>query len=138
MDKCGYDGLPVVRHEESDRQIGLVWRKDIDSAYRRAIEYHEMTSDLADKISMANIEKDVRFIEGYIITEIPVPKIFIGKTIKKLNIGANFGVRIVTIKSAIEKEKPLKIIPQAIHRFSSDDLLIIAGKAENINKLKQI
>jgi len=138
MDKTGYDGLPVVASKDSNKQIGMIWRKDIDNAYRREVEYQEMTSDLADKISTANIEKDVRFLEGYVITEIPVPRQFIGHSIKELNIRANYGVEIISIKSLNRNSRQLKAIPQADYKFSENEFLIVAGKVEEINKLKRM
>ncbi len=138
MDKIGYDGLPVVNSKNPTKQIGMIWRKDIDNSYRKEVEYQEMTSDLADKISSANIEKDVRFLDGYVITEMPVPKQFIGHSIKELNIRANYGVDIISIKSSNRYSRQLKALPQADYKFSEQEFLIIAGKVEEINKLKRM
>lgn len=138
MDRAGYDGLPVVDRENPNKQIGTIWRKDIDNAYRQEEEYQEMTSDLADKIAKSNIEKDVRFVEGYVLTEIRVPREFLGKSIKELNIRANYGVNIISIKNQNSYSPHLKALPQADYVFTEDDSIIVAGKAEDINKLKML
>jgi len=92
MDKCGYDGLPVVNPEEPNKQVGIIWRKDIGNAHRDEMEYHEMTSDLADKISIANVEKDVRFLEGYVIAEIHIPEQFVGRSIMEPSLLTRLGL----------------------------------------------
>ncbi len=138
MDKAGYDGLPVVDRDNPTKQIGMIWRKDIDNAYRHEEEYQEMTSDLADKITKSNMEKDVRFVEGYVLTEIPVPKQFIGKSIRELNIRANYGVNIISIKNLDNYSRDLKALPQPDYVFTEKDAIIIAGKAEDINKIKML
>ena len=138
MSECKYDGLPVFLREEPNKQIGIIWRQDIDEAYRKEIEHIEMTSDLANKITQTNQEKDVHFLEGYVITELPIPENFVGKSIKELHIRANYGVDILTIKSQLRGGRTVKAVPQADYIFKSDDLMVLAGKIEDITILKNL
>ncbi len=138
MERDGYDGLPVVNSESDKKQIGMVWRQDIDNAYRAEVEYHEMTSHLAEKISIANAEHEVRFLEGYVMSEIPVPDIFVGKTIKELNVRVEYGVEIITIKCAKKSGGQPKAIPKPDYKFTENDSVIVAGKVEDINRLRNL
>ena len=138
MARCNYDGLPVFDSHNPEKQIGIIWRKDIDDAYREEIDKHELTSDLANKITMSNVNQDVRFMEGYVITELPAPKEFIGNTIRGLDIRAKYGVEVLSINSHNETGKKVNAIPQADYEILENDTLIIAGKTEKINLLKEM
>ena len=83
--KLNQEGVPVVNNKKDKKIIGMLWRKDILDAYLKAIEVREISSHLASSIIMKEEEPEVRFMEGYSISEIPPPKSFIGKSIKQLN-----------------------------------------------------
>ncbi len=138
MSKCEYDGLPVLDQENGDKIIGMIWRKDVDDAYHKEINRHQLTSDLATKLTLDNANEDIHFLEGYIITEIEVPSDFIGKTIKELDIRSKYGVDIISIKDSSQKDSNIKAIPSADHLFQSSDVIIVAGQASKINMLKNI
>lgn len=138
MAKCNYDGLPVVDSDNPNKQIGIIWRKDIDNAYRKEIDKHELTSDLANKIFLSNASHDVTFMEGYMMTELPAPKEFIGKTIREIDIRAIYGVEVLSINSHTKSGKKVNALPQADYRILAEDALIIAGKKEKINILRTL
>jgi predicted HAD superfamily phosphohydrolase len=93
MSKCDYDVLPIL--DAKGKQTGVIKRKDIDEAHSKEMEYIELTSGLAEKITMHNAENDVRFMEGYVMSEIDTPSIFVGKSIKDLGIRPKYGVEIL-------------------------------------------
>ncbi len=136
MNRIDSDVLPVVDTDDNNKQIGLIWRKDIDDTYHKEIDRIELTSDLADKITLNNSSKDITFLEGYVITEIPVPNSFIGRSIRELGIRSKFGVDVLTIKKKSNSGEEIKAIPQANYTFTENDLLIVAGEKEKINILK--
>lgn len=138
MARCKYDGLPVMDSNDPNKQIGVIWRQDIDNEYKKEIDHIEMTSDLANKITMSNVEPEVRFMEGYAISEIEVPSIFIGESIKDLQIRSKYGVEILTIKNQRKSGRSVKAIPQANYVFEEGDVIIIAGKVEDVKLLKHL
>ena len=132
------EGLPVIDSEKSRRQIGVIWQDDIVDAYEKEMQKIYMPTELADKITMINMEKEVRFLEGYAIAEVAVPESFIGHTIKKLRIRNRYGVDIITIKSSLGTGQAVKAIPRAYYKFKPGDSLIIAGKENNIVRLRHL
>lgn len=136
LGRCVYDGLPVVDPDNPKRQIGVVWRKDVDEAYQKEIEKIELSSDLAHLITMDNAKQDVHFLEGYVTTEIKAPDIFIDKSIKELQIRNRYGAEILSIKSQSKSGREIKAIPSADYVIRKDDVIIFAGKAEDIEKLR--
>lgn len=131
------DGIPVVNTRNKKKLLGMIWRKDILDAYHKEIERRDITSTFASRITRRNIDQDVHFMEGYAITEIAAPKEFVGKTIKELNIRAQFGVDVILIRSNTDQGSKIKAIPNPNYRFSYDDSLVIAGEIGKLNTLKR-
>ncbi|NIP43599.1 MAG: chloride channel protein [candidate division Zixibacteria bacterium] len=136
MRESKFDVLPVLESKNHKRQIGIIWLQDIVDAYEREMEHMDITSNLAKKISLANIDTDVRFMEGYIITEIPAPSSFHGRSIRELQIRQKYGVDILSVKSTTKTGRLMTAIPQADYIIKKDDRLIVAGRADGINQLK--
>lgn len=136
MSKSKYDALPVFERSKPNKQFGLVWHKDISDAYQREIERLEITEDLASKIRSSNQDKEVQFMEGYSISEIPIPLNFVGRSIKGLKIRSRFGVDVLTIKTVSESGQDIKAIPNADYVFQPNDVLVVAGEMEKIQILK--
>jgi len=132
------EGVPVVNNKKDKKIIGMLWRKDILDAYLKAIEVREISSHLASSIVMKDEEPEVRFMEGYSISEIPPPKSFIGKSIKQLNIRAKYGVDVLSIKTKIKKKEKVKAIPSPDYVINENDTLVVAGENRNINLLKNL
>ena len=141
LNKYSLDYLPVMDPDNSDKQLGLIWRKDIDDAYQKEIEKKELTSDLAKKIQISNMNTDVHILEGYTVTEVRVPPEFIGKSLAQLKIRSKFGVDVLSIKQRNPSDKSfvketVRMIPDANHQLAENDILVVAGESHNVEKLK--
>lgn len=134
----GYEGLPVIEREGSNKIIGFIRRKEILDAYHKAIERKEITSSLASSISMKEEEPQVHFMEGYSINEIAPPKSFIGRSIRDLNIRARYGVDVLSIKTNERRGEKIKAIPSPDYIIKEGDTLVIAGEIKNINVLRNL
>jgi CIC family chloride channel protein len=138
MSRHDLDGLPVVKSAKSKKLIGMVWRKDIVDEYNREIEKRDITTSFASRITMKNIDSHVHFMEGYAITEIPVPGDFLGKSIQELNIRKKYGVDILLMRCNLEGNSKIKAIPNPDYRFSINDSLVIAGEIGKLNLMKSL
>ncbi len=138
MSKNNLEGLPVVDPNDNHKLLGMIWRKDILDAYNREIERRDVASSFASKITMKNIDTSVHFMEGYSMTEAAVPKVFLGKSIKELDIRAKYGVDILLIRSNTDQGSKIKAIPNPDYKFSYNDSIVIAGEIGKINLFKSI
>lgn len=138
MKSHDFDGLVVVESHESNKILGMVWRKDIQVEYDKEIERRDISSRLASKINMKGDQTSVHFLEGYMVAEITPPKSFVGHSIKELNIRAEYGVDILSIKTKKGKTQAIKAIPNPNHIISEDEILVIAGEDKNINQIKNL
>ncbi len=134
----GLEGIPVVDEGKSHKLLGMIWRRDILDAYNREIERRDITATFASRITMKNIDSEVHFIEGYAITEIAAPKIFVGKSIRELNVRVRYGVDVLLIRNNSEQGSKIKAIPDPNYVISYSDSIVIAGEKGKINLMKSI
>jgi len=72
------------------------------------------------------------------IIEIIVPKEFVGKTLRELNIRSEFEVNIIAIKRKTQggEKEEINITPQADDIIAKGDILVVFGANEKIDALK--
>lgn len=133
-----FEVLPVFDRANPNKQIGVVSHRDISYAYQKEIERVELTEDLASKIMSSNLEHDVQFMAGYMITEVRAPQSFIGRSIMNLQVRSRFGVDVLSVKSTEGTDKVVTALPKADYIIQPEDILIVAGEVEKINILKDM
>ncbi len=138
MRKYDLEGLPVVDQTDSKIITGMIWMKDIQSAYQKEIEARDITSNLASHIMMKDESPQVRFMEGYSISEIDPPQSFIGKSIRELDIRVKYGVDVLSIKTKKGKEEKINVIPNPEYVITDNDILVVAGEIKNINLISNL
>lgn len=89
---------------------------------------------LAERLHNPNLLDYLPSIQDYSIVRIPPPKSFVGKALRELNLINRFGVQIVAIRK--KDSEDLNIIPTANYKVMEDDLMIILGPNEALNKLQ--
>lgn len=139
MRKADLESLPVVSPDNNNVLVGTILLTDIQDAYQKELNKREITENLADKISMSNKETNIQFIEGYSIAEVPAPNIFVGKSIREINIRAKYGVDVLSIKQpGDERGAKIKAIPNPDHIIEANEKLVVAGEIKNINRIKHL
>jgi len=135
-------GVPKVVSRVSNRMQGRILRKvgaDIvvnpeDEAAERWAQ-RLLTPYIIDHIELA---------EGYGLVQMLTPKAWINKTLAELNVRQNFHINIVAIKRQQsvptdndEKQAVERIVdvPLPTSKLEEEDILIIAGRQEEINAL---
>jgi len=89
---------------------------------------------MAERLDNPNLIDYLPFLEGYGIIELGVPKSFVGKTLKQINLTNRFGVQIVAIKEMVPEN--LQFIPKADFVLKGSDILILLGSEAGLEKLK--
>ncbi|MBN1130301.1 MAG: TrkA family potassium uptake protein [Chitinispirillaceae bacterium] len=104
--------------------------------------------EAAEKLSYSLIHSsllDINYIsETTAAVKINVPSGLVGKTLGRLNLRARFGVNVVAIHRMVEvegKEGPERVekvisnIPGAETVLEKDDILVVIGETENLDKV---
>lgn len=138
MSQTGFLGLPVVNPQNRRKVLGMIWQKDVLDAYHKEIERKDMAATLVDKIQQSSSRQEVFFMEGYSISEVPVPKSFVGKSIRELNIRATYGVDVLSIKQFKKQAVEVKAFPGPDYILKADDVLIMAGLINKLNLIKTL
>ena len=103
----------------------------------------EYAHELSNRIMVKGAIKSMELHGEYEIVEVKIPPKIIGLTLGDLDIKKKFYIHIVTVIKQVEKknylgslymEKSVFGILHSIYKFESDDLLLVFGEKDNIDK----
>ncbi|HDP97860.1 MAG TPA: CBS domain-containing protein, partial [bacterium] len=131
--------LPVVDNIQSMRLIGMVSKKEIIKLYNREILRKDIIGvkyvrDLGSE-KMRNL---VQLPSDFKVDFIRVPDSFIGKSIKQLDIRAQYNITILAVKKKLSDIGPSNEMPNPDRIFQADDILVAAGKEKELEKLRKL
>ena len=106
-------------HDETHRKV--LEKLGVD---RVVIPEQENALRLARNLHSHNVLDYIELSEEYGILEVPAPKIWVGKTLKELNIRAKLGVNII----AVENGKKTNVSPAADYRIQAGDIMVVLGE----------
>lgn len=92
--------------------------------------------NIAQRIDNPNVLEYLPLMEGFSIIEIAPPSSFNGKTLRELDLRNEYGVQVLIIKEVVPDRKP--VMPQANHRVKDSDLLVLMGKNEDLEHVKNL
>lgn len=90
-----------------------------------------MAYNLAEKCSANHVFDYIKMTDEYSIYEIPIIESWAGKTIREVNVRAEYNVNIIAIVSGGET----LIMPSAEYEFQKGDHIKALGKKECIDKI---
>ena len=138
--KYDVDELPVLESKSKPLLIGSVRRKDVIDAYNREIFKTDLAGGVHSIVTAVEKERKVELADGYCLAEIEPPDGFIGYTLKKLNIRAQFGVEVILIRKSSEDETGITNRPGALakpdYAIQAGDKLLVLGDPSSIEKLQ--
>jgi CIC family chloride channel protein len=122
--------MPVV--EEGEGLVGLVWRSDLmdfcahdllrDSLHLGSVELPSMS-----ETSPRPLRHDV--------VALPVPRSFVGKTLREVDLGKRFGVVCAGIRRATDTGAFVAAQASPSLALRADDVLILTGNALDLERL---
>jgi len=131
--------LPVIDDYNSERLIGYISKKDIIKLYNREILRKDMLGvkyvrDFGSEKwrNLVHLPKDFK------VDFIRVPESFVNKSLKELNIRAEYGVTILAVKKKLSDIGPSNEMPDPDRIFEKDDILVVAGKDDKLEKFRKI
>ncbi|MDK2798594.1 MAG: trk/ktr system potassium uptake protein [Clostridiales bacterium] len=93
----------------------------------------DMGIRVAYNLVSTNVLDFIELSPDYSIIEITVPQQWEGKSLRELNIRANYGINIMAIKNGTQ----INISPKADDVIKHDDILVLIGSNEDLNKLEK-
>ena len=114
-------GVPYIvckAHDETHRRV-----LEKLGADRVVIPEKEYADRLAKSLSSANVLDYIELSEDYGIVEVPAPRIWLGKSLKELNVRAKLGVNIL----AVRRNEKFIVSPAADFQFAAGDIVVLLG-----------
>ncbi len=100
-------------------------------ADRVVIPEREMATKLAQSLAKANILDFIELSQDYGILEFAVPKSWVGKDLRQLNVRAKFGVTVLAFK----ENGTMNVQPHADEPLKSGTTIVVLGATDKLNKL---
>ncbi|NPV78962.1 MAG: TrkA family potassium uptake protein [Firmicutes bacterium] len=91
----------------------------------------DMAIRVATSLVSGNILDYIELSPEFTIAEIISPPEFVGKSLRELNIRAQFGINVVAIRS----QGRIKVSPGADDKINEGDILVLIGRTESFEKL---
>ena len=121
-------GTPFVLAKAKTELEGRVLKKV--GADKVIYPEKEMGMRVANQLMHDNYFEAVELSEEYSIMDIDVPADWIGKSLKALDIRANYGVNVIGVRGT----ETLNINPGSDEVLKQDDVLIMLGRNNLLNK----
>lgn len=106
----------------------------------------ETAKRLAEQLTSPWILDKIKLSDEYNLIEVSVPKKFVGKSLKQLNLRQQYHINVVAIKRKIpilkdngetDFREEVDMLPGAETELSEGDVLYLIGKDQSIDKLKK-
>ncbi|MEA5001457.1 MAG: TrkA family potassium uptake protein [Endomicrobiaceae bacterium] len=107
----------------------------------------EMAKKLAESMVSPNILEQIEFSKDYNLLEIVAPEDFWGKTIKTSGVRNKYGINIIAVKRQIpfvnddgqtDIKEDTNVAPGPDDEILENDVLVVVGKQEELEKLKKL
>lgn len=107
----------------------------------------EMAKKLAESMVSPNILEQIEFSTDYNLLEIVAPKEFWGKTIRTSGVRNKYGINIIAVKRQIpfvnddgqtDIKEDTNVAPGPDDEILENDVLVVVGKEEELEKLKKL
>jgi CIC family chloride channel protein len=136
--RYGNDLFPVITAGTNHQIVGTVWQQDVIEVYNRQIFLRDMSGEIGSGIRKADQQKYVPIYENYNLLEIEAPIIFIGKTLRQLNLRSKYGIQVILIKKKTNSGYSSSFLPVADYKIETGDMLLVFGEKVFLNKLEKL
>lgn len=131
MDNHDMVWLPVLQDDRSENPIAYITRKDIIAIYNREIRRRD-THSMVVESGKNSLPDSLAITDNLQIETLAVPKQWVGKCLKDIDLRAKFNVTVIGI-SALGSQK--NIVPDVNYLLKPNEQLIIVGAKEDIQEI---
>ena len=125
-------GVPYVvckAHDETHRQVLLKLGAD-----KVVIPEQEQANRLARNLSSPNVLDYIELSDDFGIIEVPAPVLWVGKSLKDLNVRAKLGVNII----AIRQGEAINVSPGADYAILQGDVMVVLGDTDALTAVQKL
>ncbi len=129
--------IPVVDPQNGKTLLGYVTEKDVIEAYNRELARRELTIGMERAYSSLTLSETTELVDDYYMLEIAAPRRFVGKSLRQLDLRNNYKVQIILIKRQ-EGDEEKRIVPDAFYTINENDVLLLVGEREALERIKKL
>lgn len=130
---CKEMGVPkVIVKATDDLHSRILYKIGADSVI---LPEQEMGIRVARNLISGSVLEYIELSSEYTLVEIKALPAWQNKTLQDLNIRTKYGVNIMAIK---RNDGDMNIAPTASDKIRADDILVVIGHKDNINKLEKL
>ncbi len=105
-------------------------------ADRVVLPENEMGQRLAQRLARTNVVDYIGVTDEFSILEIQPPKAWVGHSLIQINVRAKYDINVLAIRHG--ENGHVDVSPNANRNIKSDDLLIVIGTNENVNRVVEL
>lgn len=129
LKELGVKHVVCKAHDETHRQVLVKLGADLV-----VIPEQENAMRLARSLSNPNVLDYIELSEEYGIIEVPVPKRWLEKSLKELNVRAKLGVNIIAVRSGGH----INVSPAADYILAEGDVIVVLGDTDALNTVQSL
>ncbi|MFQ5551215.1 MAG: chloride channel protein [Gemmatimonadales bacterium] len=128
--------IPVI---DSGRLVGVIWPEDVIARYNNEIFKRDMVQGMASAFRQTENAGVVLADGQSTVTEVHVPREFVGRTIGELNVRREYRLSILMIKRRSHAEdEHITASPGAGYRFQPEDILLVMGSGRALSSFRRL
>jgi trk system potassium uptake protein TrkA len=98
----------------------------------------EMAIRVAHSLAVPNVLDYIELSKDFSIVEVPAPSLFIGRTLKELELRPRYGLTLIAIKRKVAGGETTIVSPPADERILEGDVVSLLGPADRFSQLGKI
>lgn len=124
--------LPVISEA---KLIGSVRESDVLEVYHRELLRRDLSGGFHGALSWVERTKIVNVGDDYVMAEVEAPPHFGDKSLRELNLRAEYGVEVILIRKSKKKSAGDQVVPFPDYRIEQGDVLLLMGKHDKVKQL---
>jgi CIC family chloride channel protein len=131
------NAFPVVEPGTA-RVVGAVSREHVMNAYNREAARRDLAGEFGSMVNTLTGGHVVQLGDNYAMVEINAPRRFTGSTMRRLQIRSRHGVQILLIRKQESRAGQAHFVPSPDYVIQEDDILLVAGERDRIERFKNL
>ncbi len=132
-----WEELPVVESAYTHRLVGGLSRRHLMDAYNQELMRRDMAAGLGGGVA-ATETGDVVLGGGYRMLEIDLPESFEGKSLREIDLRAEFSVHVLLLRRLDEDGNTDDVVPAPDLELRRSDRLVIMGLEKDLASLRRL
>lgn len=138
MHEAGLDTLPVLQSPENKKVAGVITRDAVMEVYNRELLNRDMAGEVSGLMVAAERARTVDLGEKILLREIEAPPVFIGKTLKSLDLRRQYGIQVVLVLRKTTEDGVVttkREIPGPDFIMEWGDMVLLLGTAGDLDRI---